>query len=300
MNDDCLKGRSISGKLKFSKFIVYNYEYLRLICQTMDYETIAPSRELKTCVRHYWFIEQREGPDCLRSFKLMADGFLNLIFQYDSNFQDHDNNDASYPSLILTGHTGHVKNVLTRQHFGVCGIAFYPTAIPQLFQAQSAELSDEVIDGTHLFNNNIRGLQDYIAGGKNNQERAHLFNTFLLKKLDNRRHSPIIEYALQRIMERQGMLNIGRLAEELRLSRRQLERLFSQHIGFSPKYYSRIIRFQSTLSHPEASITDIAFSYGYADQAHFIRDFHEFSGMSPKHYFKGSREAAENFVELRY
>ena len=33
--------------------------------------------------------------------------------------------------------------------------------------------------------------------------------------------------------------------------------------------------------HPETNLTDLAYEFGYTDQAHFIRDFKEFTGKTP-------------------
>lgn len=41
------------------------------------------------------------------------------------------------------------------------------------------------------------------------------------------------------------------------------------------------------------SLTDIAYDCGYYDQSHFINDFKEFSGYSPKVYFSGNAEGSE-------
>ncbi|TXJ23716.1 MAG: AraC family transcriptional regulator [Chitinophagaceae bacterium] len=77
------------------------------------------------------------------------------------------------------------------------------------------------------------------------------------------------------------------------LSTRQFERNFKEFAGFSPKLYSRIIRFQSAIEQygqTGKSLTEIAYDCGYYDQSHFIHDFKEFSGLHPRHYFGGKAE----------
>jgi len=41
------------------------------------------------------------------------------------------------------------------------------------------------------------------------------------------------------------------------------------------------------------SLTQIAYDAGYYDQSHFIRDFKDFSGHHPRHYFFGEAEGTE-------
>lgn len=38
------------------------------------------------------------------------------------------------------------------------------------------------------------------------------------------------------------------------------------------------------------SLTDIAYSLGYFDQSHFVRDFRAFSGVSPRLYLRNAVE----------
>jgi methylphosphotriester-DNA--protein-cysteine methyltransferase len=75
-----------------------------------------------------------------------------------------------------------------------------------------------------------------------------------------------------------------------------LKGVFKHFSGFSPKLFSRIIRFQSALNHygkKEKKLTEIAYDAGYYDQSHFIQDFKEFSGHSPKEYFSGKTETTQ-------
>lgn len=53
----------------------------------------------------------------------------------------------------------------------------------------------------------------------------------------------------------------------------------------NPKEYGRIVRFQRSLRMMQSgsrNYADIAYANGYADQSHFIREFRQFSGLTPK------------------
>ena len=91
-------------------------------------------------------------------------------------------------------------------------------------------------------------------------------------------------------------MNVQEMAGRAFLSTRQFERNFKQFAGFSPKLYSRIIRFQAAMQqygNKAMSLTAIAYECGYYDQSHFIHDFKEFSGHHPHHYFSGNAEGTE-------
>lgn len=82
-----------------------------------------------------------------------------------------------------------------------------------------------------------------------------------------------------------GMISVSDLARASRVSDRQLERLFRQRIGISPKQFVRIVRFQEVLratrSAPDLGWATVALEHGFYDQAHFINDFKTFVGCTP-------------------
>ncbi|MBJ7428847.1 MAG: AraC family transcriptional regulator, partial [Bacteroidia bacterium] len=102
------------------------------------------------------------------------------------------------------------------------------------------------------------------------------------------------------IMHLHGQLSINELTEDLKINRRQLERKFSSVIGLSPKQLSKIIRIQSTLkmlaNKQFTSLTAIAYEGSYYDQAHFIKDFKEFTGVSPKMFYANNLKLSALFV----
>ncbi|MEL7454760.1 MAG: helix-turn-helix domain-containing protein [Pseudomonadota bacterium] len=79
------------------------------------------------------------------------------------------------------------------------------------------------------------------------------------------------------------------LAEEVAMNVRSLERLSKRAFGFSPKLLLRRQRFLRSLSQfmldPSLKWLN-TLDQQYHDQAHFVRDFKRFMGMSPSAYAK--------------
>lgn len=95
---------------------------------------------------------------------------------------------------------------------------------------------------------------------------------------------------------KQALANIKQKSEDsvkpttLSLSQRQLERHFQKWMNITPKYYQRIIRVNKTLQalklNPDAELVDLAFQYGFTDQAHMTREFQTIAKITPKQYSK--------------
>ncbi len=84
------------------------------------------------------------------------------------------------------------------------------------------------------------------------------------------------------------------LAERFDLGLRQLQRVFREYVGVSPKWVirrHRLIEAAERLRSPDESIdfAVLALDLGYADQSHFIRDFKTMVGMTPAEFHKSLR-----------
>jgi AraC-like DNA-binding protein len=110
-------------------------------------------------------------------------------------------------------------------------------------------------------------------------------------------------FALSAIMQSKGCLLLKDLQEKVQMSERTFERKFKEYVGISPKLFTRICRFQASLSQMRNSdfekLSDIAFQNDYSDQSHFIRSFKEFTGFSPNQYQIQSNEIVENLSQIK-
>jgi AraC-like DNA-binding protein len=74
-------------------------------------------------------------------------------------------------------------------------------------------------------------------------------------------------------------------AQAAELSIRQLERLFGDRFGLSPRRYGRILRLRRAIGAIKQDGESLAFAAagaGYADQSHFTREVRELTGRSPR------------------
>jgi transcriptional regulator GlxA family with amidase domain len=96
-----------------------------------------------------------------------------------------------------------------------------------------------------------------------------------------------------------GQLSVTELSKQININHRQLERKFSSAIGLSPKQLSKTIRLQSTLkmliNKKFTSLTALAYEGEYYDQAHFIKDFREFTGLTPKEFYGNNLKMSSLF-----
>lgn len=87
---------------------------------------------------------------------------------------------------------------------------------------------------------------------------------------------------------------VSRVADEVSVSPRQLQRWSRHHYGYGAKTLARILRVDSALDglRAGAPLTEVAHSTGYADYAHMFREVRAVTGNPPTHFARGQVEGA--------
>ena len=271
----------------------------------MRYLTFLPPPELKDLVKAFWILEHESEARNVMEYSLFAVGLPNLVFQYRGPRFLVTKNDRTEraPLSHYSGQCSRPTHMSTAGSFGLIGAYVYPSATSEVFNLEAKEVTDCDIDLNTLFGTLGDLLEERIFNTKNDQERVRILAHFLLERYNKRSHRPaVIKEVVKEVLRTRGQKSVQDLAVFSGYSIRQLERTFKQATGFSPKYFSRITRFQHTMklfgANFDGNLGTLAYDGGYADQAHFIREFSEFSGMSPKVYFKELNEVASSFVQL--
>jgi transcriptional regulator GlxA family with amidase domain len=110
---------------------------------------------------------------------------------------------------------------------------------------------------------------------------------FLIDRLKNANVNSVVATALAEIDREHGCLPVADIAARCGVSARHLNRLMRLWVGYGPKRYAGIVRFQSTLMQmehaPEQSVALLASESGYFDQAHLTFDVARLGGATPGH-----------------
>jgi AraC-like DNA-binding protein len=259
----------------------------------MQYQEIQPQGFLSQVVRYFWIISHdaadNTGPV---RYQLFAESSPSVVF-----FPYSDES-------ILAGHTCKSREILIGGRFLMIGACLYPYAVPLLFKISTATIRDTCISLDDLANHESSVTKEKMVLADNHRDRIKILSDYLFYLL---KRTKVVQRGMhgcvQSIVSSNGQTPVDLIVDQLGISQRQAERKFNEQVGLSPKLFSRLIRFHSSLkfaAHPKPySLTEIAYLSGYFDQSHFIREFREFSGISPKNYFNlNSQHRADNFIRL--
>lgn len=185
--------------------------------------------------------------------------------------------------------------------FKSIGVYFYPDALSTIFGINAVELTDRHLDVTLITNTDLTAQ---LLNAVSSAQRIEILSAFFISlvKKNKKQENDKVRYCLSGIQTAKGNVTLSNFPRELYISESNFERAFKQMVGISPKLYTRITRFQSSLSQLRnrqyQQLSDIAFENHYADQSHFIREFKAFTGIVPNHFHRQTNEVVANFPEL--
>ena len=164
-----------------------------------------------------------------------------------------------------------------------------PLGAYRLLGLPMAELSGQLVDLVEVLGADGRHLIEQLREAPSWQRRFALLDQFLLGRLARGpRPASEVAWAWQRLVATGGAVPIGRLANEVGWSHKHLIAKFRQQVGLRPKTAARLVRFNGVLGQLDARRRLdwglVAREGGYADQAHLIRDFHQFTGTTPTEF----------------
>lgn len=262
----------------------------------MIYYKIPPSPALASYVRFFWVLEGNLATGESYIHRSVADGSAEMIFHYNGLFETLKGPSTTTAFRAgVDGQSSQFRRYQVKESFGIFGAYLFPYAIPALFGHAAHLLSNQMPDLYTLLGQDGKDLEERMMLAKDNDERASVLSQVLLNRLQKSRvpWSGIFA-SISHIIQTKGTTDVQTLAGNVCLSTRQFERKFKESAGFSPKLYSRIIRFQAAIAKYGSvtrSLADVAYDCGYYDQSHFIHDIKEFSGYHPRHYFREETES---------
>lgn len=136
----------------------------------------------------------------------------------------------------------------------------------------------------------VEEVLELLSQANSDKIRIKIIETFLIGKLHERKHDPLVAHAIEIIKQQNGIVRIKALAETLNISQDPFEKRFRAIVGATPKQFASIVRLRYLIrNYPSyASLTEASYQAGYFDQSHFIKDFRMFTGKSPREFLKNS------------
>ena len=244
----------------------------------VGYQEFVPAPPLQDFIHCYWLLHAKTPLKEPFSYRVVSDGCVDIFYNLNKKEES-----------FAMGFCGRYTEFSIGTEFAYGGIRFYPSIFPSLFGISAKKLTN----GEQWLRSILPAIAEFISLHLSDDFPATIpkIDAWLMSMLQE--HPPQIDdrfyKAFLEILTKKGCLEIEKELDT-GLSVRQLRRFFDYYIGTSPKSFCQVVRFQSIL-HAELSSqgqTDknVYLDLGFYDQAHFIKNFTRFYGISPRKAFR--------------
>lgn len=257
----------------------------------MQYHEFPVQPELSEYIQTIWAMQSEAEEDAYPRSLIMPDGVVEVIFYYESPFlvwQDGKRN--LQPEHAAVSMMKKFIEIESNGKTGFLAVRFFPWGAYHFFNEPVSNFLESTIDGVKLWSDDSPKIILQLQSLDSLDNRLKAVEAFLLNMLNKfQKKDNKIDEAVKLIRNTKGQLSIDEVCETTGFTKKQLERKFLPVVGTTPKIFSRVCRFLNICHHLDEqkgkSLTDLAYECGYYDQAHFINEFKEFSGFTPKDFF---------------
>jgi AraC-like DNA-binding protein len=248
-------------------------------------EPVIKQSILPRYVKNIWTLENHDFENTDHSLKFFADGCPGLMFsQAQSGIFIGD---QELSTFFLYGPSVQTIELVTKGSYKIVGFFFLPHVVNTLFGINAIDLTDTCMD-MNQFSAFAKETGSQLMAAGNMEEQIRIMEAFIGSLANSGAQDPLMERATRFIMDSKGEAPLREVQRVFKISERTFERRFSQHVGITPKLFSKICRFDSSIKQLEKGnyekLSDIAYENGYADQSHFVRTFKEFTNTTPREH----------------
>ncbi len=253
----------------------------------LRYEVDAP---LDRHLEHWWSVTWKLPPGKRHEASTLPHPSIHVVWEGDG-------------VRVVGVTTGRFTRVLEGEG-RVFGAKFLPGAFRAVLGAPVSSLTDRVVPFSEVVGvRRARAYRDALAFAAHDEARVRFATTFWRALLPPPpADAQLLAELVRAATEDRAVHSVEVLRERAGLHLRELQRWFRDAVGISPKWMIQRYRLHAALLELERggrALTWLAQELGYADQAHFTRDFKALTGLTPSRYAAVSGAARGGLSERR-
>lgn len=260
----------------------------------MTYFERQPGAALRPWVRALWYARGLDFAH--RRERILPTGRAQVIVNLARDFVvdcPEGRPESTMAPGLLVGQRSACEVIDTADLADLIGIVFEPGALPVFL----GDAADRVTNGYVALEDVCRGtggLRDRLRETEGAEARLALLEAFLRERIEARMERgrdavhPVVRFALEELRRTSAVARVRDVARSTGWSERRFSQVFREEVGFAPKVWCRIQRFQRVVGELQrgASVewAELALACGFYDQAHLANEFRAFAGMPPTAY----------------
>lgn len=257
----------------------------------MDADGFCQRIQVENGISHFFSFSNRNGEDT--TVPLLVDSCCNIIFEYrNGTVRSH------FIGITVEKRTFSLKK--DAEYFGV---RLQPGALKFIQEFSPKELVGKVVilddlPSTKKFCAKMAEQKDFDSRVKTFLEEYENFENTETKK----RQTALFKQLADLIIQRKGKIRVKEIEDLSGYTSRYINKIFENQLGMNSKQFCHLVKFQFMLHDINKlnfdKLTSFANDYDFYDQSHFIHEFKEFAGKTPKEY-KKEIESSQYYKNVR-
>jgi len=245
------------------------------------------SNILKPYVKCYWvYTTDRDVVNEV----LFPDGYVALAINISGGkvITTINGHPINMPKVEILGQLTLPTRITATKETTILIARFYPYASSLFFPNPISDFTNYSIDFDDVILEATDQLYDNLRQADSIEQKVSILDTFLVQQLGKKekvyKKIKMIEQICDRICVEGEAFHAKDLSVEYGFSERYIQRLFMENVGLTPRSFFNLHRFNKSLElirSSDSPLTSIAYDCGYYDQAHFIKEFKKYTGMTP-------------------
>lgn len=252
------------------------------------YTEYQPSPILAPYIDNYW--EFKGNPEYGMRVHILPDGCADFIFtlgEIANAVEKEVQVMQPYRSFFVGPMTRYSELVIYTESVHMFGVRFLPCGLSCFTKLHLNEFANQRITTSDMSSVFEETFVERLSEQKHINGRIRLVEEYLLLYLQHYYQSADarIVFAVNTINQFKGKLSMINLMDEVCMCQRHFERKFKHCTGFTPKEYSRIVKFKNAIdllrNSTTANLLSTAIDAGYYDLSHFSKEIKALSGNTP-------------------
>jgi AraC-like DNA-binding protein len=198
---------------------------------------------------------------------------------------------------VLAGPHGRFTAIDTKEQRQLIAVEFKLGGAAAFLRMPLSEACDEVVELDNVWGSDGGLLRERLCEAATPADKFRVLEAVLRERLV-RSWDPAITAAVSTL---ERGVSVAETGSRVGLLPKTFVRRFREQVGLTPKRFSRVRRLQRIVSSVRSPATvdwcRVAAEHGYTDQAHFIHDFRDLTGITPTAY-RPSSPQRRNHVPL--
>jgi len=211
-------------------------------------------------------------------FTLMPSGCATLTIENDGqNLHAYLDGPTTKP-YIVGSQAAQLETIIT--------IEFKPAGLYAVTGINQSELTDKTIPFDAINLKLCKQLSDMVEKARSITQLISGLDMLFTENI-SAAHHPQLGLIFHNILTSAGNTTLKKLSSDIYYSQRQINRIFTQHVGLSAKSFARLTRINNAfrlLKKPGNNLTIVSDLAGFHDLPHFTRDFKLVCGVTPQEY----------------